>query len=273
VNVFISADMEGVCGIRHWEQAEPRLMDYELGREWMALDVNAAVEGALRAGATRIVVRDAHNEANNIRPDKLHPAAELISGWGPLSSMVEGVDESFDAVFLVGYHARACTDRGTLAHTWSSNVLELALDGRPIGEAFWSAAFAGHFGVPVALVTGDDLLKEQVEQELPPGVHYVITKTGMGHKCARLRPPADARDEIRDTAAAALDGLEGLTPLRPEWPATLSIRFRHWEHLSAVEAIPGVRRTGIDSFACRPSDMIEAQRYFITMHRLGRLPQ
>ena len=163
MNVFISADIEGVCGVMgpcHWD---PAGAEYKRACGWMTQEVNAAVRGALAAGAKRIVVKDAHNTATNIPLDELDPAAELISGWGPLDSMVEGVDSSFGAVFLIGYHARGGTIDGTLAHTFSSNVLDLRVNGQTVGEAGWAGMFAGHFDVPVALVTGDDKLKARVE--------------------------------------------------------------------------------------------------------------
>jgi D-amino peptidase len=272
MNIFISADIEGMAGIVGWHQANNDERDYGTARLWMTEQVNAAVEGAISAGATGVLVKDAHETATNILLDKLHPAAELISGWGPLGSMVEGVDESFDAVMLLGYHARAMTPGGTLAHTWSGNVLDLRLNGEPIGEAAWAAAFAGQFNVPIALVTGDDKLKEQLDHELPPGFHYVITKTGMGHKAARLRPLKDVCDEIRETAAASLADLEGLPVFMPHLPVTVSMRFRHWEGLDICAAVPGVQRLDVATFQFRAADMTEAQKYFVTLHRLAPRP-
>jgi D-amino peptidase len=272
MNIFISADIEGMAGIVGWHQAEHSERDYGTARLWMTDQVNAAIEGAVSAGATTVLVKDAHETATNILLDKLHPAAELISGWGPLGSMVEGVDESFDAVMLLGYHARAMTLGGTLAHTWSGNVLDLRLNGEPIGETAWAAAFAGHFSVPLALITGDDKLKEQADQELPPGFHYVITKMGMAHKAARLRPLKDVCDEIRETAAASLADLEGLPVFKPHLPATVSIRFRHWEGLDICAAVPGVQRLDVTTFQFQAADMIEAQKYFATLHRLAPRP-
>jgi len=269
MNIFISADIEGMAGVVGWHQAEHDQRDYAMGRLWMTEQVNAAVEVAIQAGATGVVVKDAHDTATNILLDKLHPAAELISGWGPLGSMVEGLDESFDAVMLLGYHPRAMTVGGTLAHTWSGNLLELKLNDQPIGETAWAAAFAGHFNVPVALVTGDDKLKEQADQELPPGFHCVITKTGLGHKAARLRPLKDVCEEIRETAAASLADIEGLPILKPHLPATMTLRFRHWEDLDACAAVPGVTRVEVSTFRFRAADMIEAHKYFTTLQRLA----
>lgn len=271
MNVFISADIEGISGVMarvHWSPGEA---DYKRACEWMTAEVNAAIEGALQAGAGRIVVKDAHNTATNIELDKLHPRAELISGWGPLGSMVEGVNESFDAVFLIGYHARAATVDGTLAHTWSSTVLDLQLNGRSIGESSWAAAFAGHFGVPIVLVTGDDKLTAQVRDELPPGVVTVTTKTGWTYNAAHMRPIADVRDEIRRAATNALAAAPSIQPLKPTLPVTLTMRFRNWENLHYCAAVPNVERLAADTFQCRAQNFIEAQRYFATLHRLARL--
>jgi len=270
VNVFISADIEGIDGVMsgiHQEAGQP---GYALACAWMTQEVNAAVEGALEGGARRVVVKDSHNTGTNIELDKLHPAAELISGWGPLNSMVEGIDETFDALFLIGYHARAGTTDGTLAHTWSSHVLDLRINGQTIGEAGWAAAFAGHFGVPLALVTGDDKLVAQVRQEVPGEYEHVITKYGMAPRAARMRPILVVRDEIRQAAARAVAKCKSLRPFRPPMPATLSIRFRHWEGLHACEAVPNVRRTAVDTFEARISDVLEGQNCFATLHRLAR---
>lgn len=272
MNVFISADIEGVCGVMartHWSLDGA---DYERARGWMTEEVNAAVRGALAAGAQRVVVKDSHNEATNIPVDRLHPAAELISGWGPLASMVEGVDSTFDAVFLIGYHARYGTADGTLAHMWSTNVLEFRLNDRIIGETAWAAAFAGHFGVPVALVTGDDKLQAQAREELPAGFEFVVTKTGWAYNAAHMRPMAKVHAEIEAAADRALRRVIPVEPLRLQMPITLQLRFRHWEGLNACAAVPGVERLAVDTFRCRAADMIEAQKYFITLHRLARPP-
>ena len=124
LKVFISVDMEGVAGLVSWDETSPSGRDYGLFRQLMTEEANAAIEGALQAGATEIVIRDAHGSGLNILPNLLNPAARLVREWslGPLD-MMEGIDGSFDAVFFVGYHARAGTPNGVLAHTITGTVL------------------------------------------------------------------------------------------------------------------------------------------------------
>ncbi|MDM8005988.1 MAG: M55 family metallopeptidase [Phycisphaerae bacterium] len=270
MNVFISADMEGICGIFGLHQWESDGHGYKQACEWMLGEVNAAVEGAVQAGATQIVVKDAHCDGNNIDLEKLHPAAELISGWGPLNSMVEGIGPEFNALILIGYHARAATADATFAHTWSRNVLELKVNGTVIGEAEWAAAFAGHFGVPVAMITGDDKLARQVRATIPAGFEFVVTKTGWSFNAARMRPIATVRHEIRETARKVLLEPRRLPVYRPPLPATITVRYRHWEGLHACEAVPNVKRLNVDTFEYTAADFIEAHKYFSTLNRLAK---
>lgn len=270
MNVYISADIEGVCGVvdrAHWDMEGA---DFGLARRWMAEEVNAAVEGALQAGAKRIVVKDSHHKAINIERDRLHAAAELISGWGPLASMVEGIDASFDALFLIGYHARARSRGGVLAHTWTRNMLELRVNDVLIGEAGWAAAFAGQFDVPVVLATGDSKFVEEMAEELPAGVRTVVTKYPLSRFSARMRSPEAVREDIRRQAASALADAKSIQPLKPELPATITMTMREWEVLDACEAIPGVERLDVQTFRFVAKDFFEAQKFFMTMVRVSR---
>lgn len=271
MNIFISADIEGVCGVMgslHWDPAGAQ---YAKACAWMTQEVNAAIEGALEAGAKRIVVKDSHNDGTNIPLDLLHPSAELISGWGPLNSMVEGLDRTFNAVFLIGYHARGATPDGTLAHTWSGNVLDLRINDQRIGETGWAAAFAGHFDVPVALVTGDDKLIAQCGEELPQGYQTVMTKKGWTYNAAQMRPMHEVRCDIRAAAGRAVRSIPSLRAFKPTLPASVTVRFRHWEGLHYCAAVPGVDQLAVDTFRFQARDIVEAARYFATLHRLARM--
>ena len=145
LKVFISVDMEGVSGLINWDETAQGGPDYPLFRKLMTAEANAAIAGALEAGATEIVVRDAHDSARNILPDELRPEARLIREWnGPLS-MMEGIDKTFDAVVFIGYHARAGTPDAVLKHTMSLSLFDVILNGVRLPEAGWNAAIAGYF--------------------------------------------------------------------------------------------------------------------------------
>jgi D-amino peptidase len=266
LKVFISVDMEGVAGVIHWEDVSRDGKDYGLFRRLMTLETNAAVEGALAAGATEIVVRDAHGSARNILPDLLHPEAQLIRDWsgGPLS-MMEGIDASFDAVVFVGYHARAGTSDAVLKHTMSGTLYDVILNGTRMPEAGINAAIAGHFGVPVVLVAGDGAICRQAREILGesrprPSRRASARPPGC---CTRRRP----RKLIRERTEAALKGLGKHKPYRPKAPYTLEIVFTD-ENLAAKAAwVPGARRTAERAVAFTSSDLMEIIKFF----RLARL--
>lgn len=266
LKVFISVDMEGVAGVIHWEDVSRDGKDYGLFRRLMTLETNAAVEGALAAGATEIVVRDAHDSARNILPDLLHPEAQLIRDWsgGPLS-MMEGIDASFDAVVFVGYHARAGTSDGVLKHTMSGTLFDVVLNGTRMPEAGINAAIAGHFGVPVVLVAGDGAICLQAREVLGD-VETAAVKEGIG-KAARMLHPEKAQALIRERAEAALKDRGKYKPYRPKAPYTLEIVFTD-ENLAAKAAwVPGARRTAERAVAFTSGDFMEVIKFF----RLARL--
>lgn len=208
MKIYISADMEGITGIVHREQIMPDGREFDRGRHLMTDDVNAAIEGAVRAGATEILVNDSHATMRNILLEELKSPARLITGSPSTKDMcqVQGLDESFDAVFLIGYHARADTFGAILSHTIASAaVAELRINGEPYGETGLNAAVAGHFGVPVALVTGDDRLVAETHEFLEQDVEAVTVKTAIGRKVADCLRPAETYILIADAAERALE--------------------------------------------------------------------
>ena len=145
MKVFVSADMEGITGIARAGMTESADRDYARARELMTGDVNAAIEGALAAGATEVWVKDAHAGANNLIVEKVLAPAQVIAGWTAETRMVGGVDDTFDAILLIGYHARAGTPAGTISHTMSGSLLNVWYNGVAVGESGISAADAGPF--------------------------------------------------------------------------------------------------------------------------------
>lgn len=163
MNVLISADMEGTCGVVSWVQVSPpeyggqhsSTVEYELARRRMTREVNAAVEGALAGGAEEVIVNEAHKGMRNLIPEELHPSVRFITGNAKELGMVQGVQEAgVGAIFYTGYHARAGTAAAPLAHTWTGYVNDVRFNGQSTGEYGINAAVAGHFGVPVTMPTG-----------------------------------------------------------------------------------------------------------------------
>ncbi|MBM3789639.1 MAG: hypothetical protein FJW35_04710, partial [Acidobacteria bacterium] len=163
LKVFISVDMEGITGVVNWEEVSRTGKDYDYFRRIMTQETNAAIEGALAAGASEIVVRDSHGSARNILPDLLHRSAMLLRDWsGGPKSMMEGIDETFDAVLFVGYHAKAGTADALLEHTMTGTITDVSINGVSLPEAGINALIAGHYNVPVAFAAGDEALCQQL---------------------------------------------------------------------------------------------------------------
>ncbi|MHC4470181.1 MAG: M55 family metallopeptidase [Planctomycetota bacterium] len=206
MKIYVSADIEGIAGIASWDEANPAHADYAEFRERMTDHVAAACEGAVAAGALEILVRDAHATARNVRAVRLPRCARLVRGWsGHPLSMVQELDESFDAALMVGYHSKATSGGNPLAHTLSSSkVARLAINGRAVSEFHLNAWAAESLGVPVVFVSGDEVLCEEVAEE-NPHIRTCPVMRGAGASTVSLHPEV-ARERIREGAEAALRG-------------------------------------------------------------------
>jgi D-amino peptidase len=261
LKVFISVDMEGVAGVIHWEDVSRSGKDYGLFRKLMTQETNAAVEGALEAGATEILVRDSHGSARNILPDLLHSAAELIRDWsgGPLD-MMEGIDETFDAVIFIGYHARAGTPDAVLDHTMTGRFYDVELNGKKMPEAGINAFIAGHFGVPVVLVAGDLAIAKQAK-ELFGDVETVAVKEGIGN-AAKMLHAQKAQELIKEKTIKALERIEDFKPYKFNPPFTMEITYTNEERANQASWIPGAKRSGDRSVSFTSSDFMEVLKFF-----------
>ncbi|MBN1879852.1 M55 family metallopeptidase [bacterium] len=239
--VFISADIEGVTGVVHFDETERHKDDFTLFRKLMTGEVNAAIEGAIEGGADDIVVRDAHGDARNILPEELHKQARLIRGWAdsPLG-MMEGIDEHFDAAMFVGYHAAADTPDATLKHTMSLRISDVRINDIPMAEAGLNALIAGMFNVPLIFIAGDKAVCEYSRHIFGP-LETVAVKEGMGSAAINLHPES-SRELIRLHAAEAMRRLNTFRPFHVEPPYDFMVRYRH-EHLAyKAQFYPGVKR-------------------------------
>jgi D-amino peptidase len=261
LKVFISVDMEGISGVIHWEDVSREGKDYSLFRRLMTEEANAAIQGALDAGATEILVRDSHGSARNILPDLLHPEAILLRDWsgGPVS-MMEGIDKTFDAVIFIGYHAREGLPDSVLKHTMTGTI-DVFLNGTNLPEAGINGAIAGYFDVPVVMVAGDLGIVKQA-QELFPGVEYVAVKEGIG-KAAKMLHPTKAQSLIREKTKEGLTTLKKFKPFKLKTPVTMEIRFKHENDAARASWFPGAKRTGERTVGYSHEDLMEVLKFFM----------
>ncbi|TQK63887.1 D-amino peptidase [Brevibacillus sp. AG162] len=240
MKVFISLDMEGISGLSEWEDVIPGRRHYEAGRRLLTQDVNAAIEGALEAGATQIIVNESHGPMNNIILEELHPQADVIRGFFKPLCMMQGIDSSCDAAFFIGYHGRAGTGDAVLNHTLSGLAIHrLILNDKEVGEAGLNAAIAGAFGVPVVLVTGDSQTAKEVEEDIP-GVFTVAVKTGITGLSSQAMHPVRARELIRQQAKEALLHRSTVKPLAQRVENTIAVEFTKSQFATAVSWMPGI---------------------------------
>jgi len=271
MRVYISVDMEGVAGVVHEDQTDPidprHAGEYNRSRRLMTAEANAAVEGALAAGAERVLVNDSHWRMMNILAEELHPAAELLSGGPKAHSMVEGVELGFDAALFIGYHAMAGVSPAIIDHTYTSLVHEARLNGRPVGELAINAALAGTYDVPVALVSGDQALAAEARDLLGPSVETVVVKHAVGRFAARSVAPAEACRRIREGAAAALR--RSHTPWRLAAPIRLEVDFTLTQMADMAELAPGSVRTAGRTVTFTHDDYREVFRAWRALYNLA----
>lgn len=262
MRVFISADMEGISGVADWRDEQ----DFPY-RKWMTGDVNAAVEGAFEGGADKVVVRDAHGSARNIDPDLLDPRAELCRGWGVEATMVEGVGEGYDTLFLVGYHSRYGNMAGVLSHTWNGFLRGIRVGDLEIGEIGLAALTAGAAGVPVGLVTGDNEAASEAEALLP-GVRTAIVKHGIARMGGRMLHFREAHARIREAACEALERPTA-KPLAVAMPAAVTLSFRDRAMAQVASRLPGARQEGSYGVAAECADVQALLDYYFCALRLA----
>ncbi len=266
LKVFISVDMEGITGVANWEDVSRSGEDYEYFRKIMTRETNAAVEGALAAGATDVVVRDSHGSARNILPELLNENARLIRDWsGGPKGMMEGLDETFDAVIFIGYHAKAGTRDALLEHTSSGSVTDFSVNGISMPEAGYNALIAGHYGVPVVFAAGDKALCDQIGSLLG-AVETVPVKEGVGAAAMNLHPEV-SRERIRASVEEALGNLERYKPYRLEPPYTLVLKLKSEEMVYKGSHYPGAKRTGDWELTYSSDDFIDIILAFSYMRR------
>ncbi len=262
MNVYISADIEGIAGIRSFDEATKGHPDNGSFRKQMTAEVAGACRGAFAAGAKRILVQDAHDGADNLLLDGLPPGIEIIRGWSkhPLM-MLQELDPSFDAVLMIGYHARAGAAESPIEHSCSMRLTDLRLNGVPASEFLVHAYAAAALGVPVVFVSGDDGLCREIRR-FDPRVVTVSTKRGVGGSVI-TQHPQDVIQQIEETVPTILSALEGFDPISLPDSFQAELRYRKHQDAYAAAFYPGAARTDPFTVTFASSSYEEILRFFL----------
>lgn len=257
--LFISADIEGVNGIVNWGETELGNSEYQYFREQMTEEVRRACVAAHEAGVEEILVKDAHDSARNLIFSKLPEYVKLHRGWqGAPCSMMAGLDETFDACMFVGYHSASHSDGNPLAHTMTTHIDYIKINGEIASEFMINSMYASYLGVPVAFLSGDKNLTEQVKA-INPNIETVATKEGV-HGAVISKHPSVTNKEIEDTLKKALkkDLSNNLVPLPKKFE--VEIQFRTSQEAYSSSFYPGCKLKGTDKIVYKTNDYYEALR-------------
>ncbi len=255
MNIFISADIEGIAGVCAPEQCRAGNIEYEKARALMEKEVNAAIAGAFDAGATHVVVADSHGSMINLRSEYLDPRAELVQSKPRPFSMVEGIDhQHFDGLFLIGYHS-AAGEKGVLAHTINGGAFyRVKVNGLLMAEADLYSAGAFEHGAPLLLVSGDDQLQRWIEKRYP-GVSYCCVKRAITTTAAQSLSPEQAQQKLRAAAFTAVSQLTKTAKPLLEPPYQLELEAAKPVMADLFALIPGVSRLDARTVSYTASEM------------------
>jgi D-amino peptidase len=266
LKVYISVDMEGVVGTVTGDQLGPSGFEYGRFREFMTREALAAVEAAKAAGATEIIVSDSHGNGENLLIELFPPDVRIIRSWPRRLQMMAGVDRSVDAVVFIGYHASTTNPQGVRAHTFSSATLtRVALNGTEVTEGAWNAAIAGHFGVPVVMISGDDAAVAEV-RKVVGDIEGAEVKKSLGFHAAMTMTPQASYELIAQKVKAGIARRASIKPYVVSTPVTVDVSFKHYLPAEVLSYLPGVERVDAHSIRFRARDMLEASDFMVVIN-------
>jgi D-amino peptidase len=261
LKIYISADMEGVVGAVTADQLGPDGFEYQRFRKFMTAEVNAAIDAARAAGATGFVISDSHGNGQNLLIEEFPDDVKIVRSWPRELGMMEGIDKTFDGVIFIGYHASTANTRGVRAHTMSSaNVTALRLNGISMSEGSMNAAIAGHFGVPVIMVSGDDVAVAE-NQEVIGDIEGAVVKWARGFHSALTLTPDAAYEVIGTTTRSAIDQIDRFKPYILKTPIVLELQLKHYQPVELLAYLPNVEKINSHTIRFVGKDMIEISKF------------
>ncbi|MCE5208819.1 MAG: M55 family metallopeptidase [Chloroflexi bacterium] len=267
MKILIADDMEGISGVVDWGHVDSKNDEYQRFRRIMTAEVNSAVAGAFAGGADEVVVSDGHGGAKNVMIENLDPRARLNTGAPSEFQMISGIDKGVNGLIFIGYHPRYGTLKGVLAHTWSLGVVNLWLNDRVVGEIGLNSSVAGHFGVPLIMISSDQAGCNEAAAFVP-GVETVAVKQGTGTFAAECLPPEVSHELIRETAQKAVKNLiKGISPapVKTSTPVVVKVELNNAQQADRAMTTPAAVRVDGRTVQVEVPDMVEAYRAFRTI--------
>ncbi len=262
MRALVSIDAEGLPGIYQFTQVVPKYSAFSELRKVMTEVAKTAADALHSEGFTEVWIADSHGHMGTVVYEEMPDYVKLVRGFLRPLSMVPCISEGFDAALFIGYHSAAGVERSVLDHTYSSTAFhEVRINGERASEFYINALVAGHYGVPVILVAGDDKLREEVLRRTP-WAEYVVAKRSLSRISAVMEPLQkflrDLKEGVRRAARKLREG--SAKPLKIEGAVTLEVVMRHTEYADAAEVVPGIER--VDAYTVRYSarDVIEAYK-------------
>lgn len=262
MKIYISADIEGITDVTHWDETELSHGDSYAAREQMTAEVAAACEGALQAGATEIWVKDSHDSARNLMPCRLPQEVRLIRGWSghPFLTLQE-LDNSFQAVALIGYHSRAGSGTSPLAHSFTGKVTYIKLNDQDVSEFLIDAYTAAYVDVPLVFISGDQGICDEAVG-FNPHIGTVAVKRGVGNSTVNIHPDlAVARIRTGIEQALKSNAIQSHVPLPSHF--SVEIRYRAAYNAYHDSFYPGARQTGPMTVYFDTDDYFEVLRFLL----------
>ncbi len=262
MKVYVTADIEGLGGVDHWNEATIGKPGYDAAKRELSLQVAAACEGALAAGASSVLVQDAHDSGRNIDHRLLPLEASLSRGWNDdPRNMAQELDGSFSALLLIGMHAPAGSGANPLSHTFSLDNAEIRINGEACSEYLVLLYTAGYYGVPIALVSGDECVCAQAAR-LDPSCAIVSIKRGEGRSSLSIHPELAIR-RIREAAQSSVSGRRELVPYSLPPRFEVDIRYASPSRAAKTRHYPGMKAMGDASVRFESADFFEVLRMFL----------
>lgn len=268
MKLYISVDMEGITGLVDHTHVDSSKHNYERGRKIMTQEANYVIAKAFETGCQEVIVNDSHSKMNNLLIEDLHPETQLITGDVKPFSMVQGLDDSFGGAIFVGYHSRASM-AGVMSHSMIFGVRHMWINNVQIGELGFNAYVAGHYGVPVILVAGDDGAAREAEA-LIPGITTAAVKQSISRSAAKSLTPVKAGELLSEKTEWAIKNLDKVKPLTPPENPVLRIEFANYGQAEWANLMPGTEiEEGTTIVRYQAKDILEAYQAMLVMTELA----